>query len=1072
MDSSEKDYKRLYQEALAEISSLKNQIEEKAFLDDTTYSEELNVYGHSTDYCQFPVLLICEGEIKRCNDSAVTFFDVESKEEVISHTILDFSPEIQSDEVPSKDKLHYLLVSMEDAGKRKIHWDFLIKDNLLPAFLYITSVYQEEKLYHIFTVLVCPNSIDEERLRQLSLVANYTGSSVVITDAKRCITWVNHSFSVLTGYELSEVKGRVPGDFLQGALTDPRTVDEIRCSLLAQKPFTAELINYKKTGEPYWVEIKVTPFFSKNGKLKHYIGLSTDITKRKEAEMALKKSEELYRSILTIAQEAIVFVDKEGVTTYANPHYSKLIGLPLEKIVGVPLADSVHPKMKSLWLRKFEERKQGKVGSYDALMATYDRGDVWVHITGVAVRNDEGVFHGSLVMMSDINERKLNEERLLRRDVLLTALTESQRVLMDVEVSLKDSVYNALKILSESLKVDLMRLIRWGDNKVSIVGEYNDSGVVNLANDIDEGVYLNYRSAFYQKLEGGDCLEMDTLELLDYRDFLGNISNSTYYLVVPLLLREELLGFLLVGRQKEKHVWTNVEKTLLKSAAIAFSMALEYRDVVDSLSESRGKLEESNQRLAKEVKRADDANAAKGRFLANMSHEIRTPLNGILGYAQILERSDYFTDEDTRRIQTIRSSGVHLLTLINDILDLSKVESGKMPVEKDWFGLRHFMHEIVSMLQIKADEKGLDLSWKTEGFHALPHQVYSDMRLLRQIMLNLLGNAIKYTKAGFVRLLLKVLEKDEEKILLRFEVIDSGIGIGKSHIKQLFHEFFQVGSAQRIEESGTGLGLSLAARMVKLLGGRLQVTSELGEGSCFSFVLLMPYRSDPLAHADGLREISGYEGPRKKILVVDDILENRNILRALLEEIGFDVCEADDGDNALRACQEMHPDLILCDLVMPYISGIDFVKIIRRREEYKKIPIIAISASVSSDYYTLESLDVFEDFLPKPIERYALYEALKEHMKLPWIYSSSKEVKMDDDDDEAVCECKDLYVNPEILKKIREFAEMGDMQGIFALAEELVSDSADCKVFSDKLKKLANSFDEDRIIDLVNSMEA
>jgi PAS domain S-box-containing protein len=946
---------------------------------------------------------------------------------------------------------------MDEAGKRKIPWDFSVQDKVIPTMLYITSVFHEEELYHIVTVVEnSEEAKNEEELRLLSLVANYTGSSVIITDAESRIVWVNHSFSVLTGYSLSEIEGRVPGHFLQGSLTDPNTVDEMRRFLFAQKPFTVELINYKKTGEPYWVEVKVTPFFSKNGKLERYIGLSTDITERKKAEIALKKSEELHRSILTIAQEAIVLVDKEGITTYANPHYAKLVGIPLDKIVGVPLAESIHPSMKDFWLKKFEERKQGKVGSYDKLLGTYDKGE----------------FSGSLIMMNDINERKLNEERLLRRDVLLTALTESQRILMDIEVSLKDSVYNALKVLSEPLGVDLIRLIRWDDNQVSVVCEYRCSGVVNLANAVDDDVYLNYRSDFYRKLQGGDCLEMDTLELLDYRDFVGNISHSTYYLVVPLLLRDELLGFLLIGRQKEKQVWTKMEKNLLRSSAIAFSMALEYRDVVDSLSVSREQLEDSNKRLAEEVRRADDANAAKGRFLANMSHEIRTPLNGILGYAQLLERSDYLTDDDARRIQTIRSSGVHLLTLINDILDLSKVESGKMPVEKDWFGLRHFMDEIIFMLQIKADEKGLDLSWKAEGFHALPHQVYSDMRLLRQIMLNLIGNAIKYTDTGYVNLLLKVLEQDEEKILLRFEVIDSGIGIEKTHIKQLFHEFFQVGSAQKMGESGTGLGLSLSARMVKLLGGRLQVASKPGEGSCFSFVLLMQYRSDSLACADGIREISGYEGPRKRVLIVDDLVENRNVLKGLFEEIGFDIDEADDGDSALRVCQEDPPDLIVCDLVMPYISGIDFVKIIRRRKEYQKVPIFAISASVSSDYYTLESLDVFDDFLPKPIDRYALYESLKEHVKLPWIYASLKKAEIQNEEKGAICSCMSLQVNAEILDKIRELAEMGDMKGISVLADELVSNSADCKGFSDSLKRLADSFDEDRIIDLVNSMEA
>ncbi len=394
--------------------------------------------------------------------------------------------------------------------------------------------------------------------------------------------------------------------------------------------------------------------------------------------------------------------------------------------------------------------------------------------------------------------------------------------------------------------------------------------------------------------------------------------------------------------------------------------------------------------MAQAKEAAETANRAKSEFLANMSHELRTPLNGILGYAQILKRDHHLADHYKSGIEVIQQSGEHLLTLINDILDLSKIEARKLELQLAAFDLPEFIQNIADIIRIRAEQAGL--SFVYEPAMHLPGGVLGDEKRLRQVLLNLLSNAVKFTEKGGV--LLKVEPErppNQPCHTLRFQVEDTGIGISKDKLEEIFLPFQQVGTrSQQIE--GTGLGLAITKRLVSLMGSSLNVTSTPGKGTTFWFVLDL---AEALVSAPGVetmnRKIIGIKGSPKRVLVVDDKWENRSILVNILAPLGFEISECEDGREAVTRTLEWRPDVILMDLVMPVMDGFEATRHIRQIPEVKSVVVIASSASVF-EQNRQNSLEAgCNDFLPKPIRTESLFALLQQHAGVEWQYEGSPE---------------------------------------------------------------------------------
>lgn len=401
------------------------------------------------------------------------------------------------------------------------------------------------------------------------------------------------------------------------------------------------------------------------------------------------------------------------------------------------------------------------------------------------------------------------------------------------------------------------------------------------------------------------------------------------------------------------------------------------------------KVQERTQELVTARQRAEVANQAKSTFLATMSHELRTPLNGILGFAQILKYDETLTTEQFDGIETIEKSGQHLLTLLNDVLDLAKIEAGRIELTRENFYLADFIQNIIGIVQIQ-------LKRKTVSFHYQPFNfsdnkpertsemiVTADERRLRQVLINLLGNAIKFTDEGTITLKVGIIEKR-----LRFQVEDTGVGISQEQLSLIFDAFQQVGDKNR-QVQGSGLGLAISRRLVETMGGQLQVTSELGKGSTFWFELSLPftYKSDISTTSVETSLIVGIQGNYKPILlIVDDQANNRQFLIRFLTSLGFRAIEADNGQTALIKADKLKPDAIITDLLMPSMSGFELIQRIRQSEQLKDKVIIATSASVYETDRQKSLAAGGTDFLPKPIKIELLLEQLQRHLNLQWIY--------------------------------------------------------------------------------------
>ncbi|MBF0100123.1 MAG: response regulator [Desulfobacterales bacterium] len=464
---------------------------------------------------------------------------------------------------------------------------------------------------------------------------------------------------------------------------------------------------------------------------------------------------------------------------------------------------------------------------------------------------------------------------------------------------------------------------------------------------------------------------------------------------------------------------------------------------------------------------ADRANKSKSDFLASMSHELRTPLNGILGYAQVLKRDKQLTDTQRKAVDIIHHSGDHLLLLINDILDLSKIEARRMDLEPIVFHFPSFIYNLIEMIRIRAKEKGL--GFEEDITFDLPANLYADEKRLRQILLNLLSNAVKFTSQGTVLFRVQRLSQiqkatgDDDKSLskptvhLRFEVKDQGIGIPHEQLDKIFIPFHQIKNKE-LKEEGTGLGLSISQKLVGLMNSKIEVKSTLGQGSTFWFDLEIPIILDGYDSSEAQKSkiIIGVKGNPKKVLIVDNNDQNRSLLRDLLVPLGFTTLDAINGKDALEKAKEWQPDVIFLDLVMPVMDGFAAAKHIRQQPSLSRTVIIAISASVLECTCERSIEAGCNDYLSKPIQVNHLLQKLQKHLKLEWVYESAEASKKSETMPPKQAEM--IPPSQGILAELLVLANRGDVLGIQEYAEKMITTDLTLLPFSDKIKNFADSF--------------
>jgi signal transduction histidine kinase/DNA-binding NarL/FixJ family response regulator len=552
------------------------------------------------------------------------------------------------------------------------------------------------------------------------------------------------------------------------------------------------------------------------------------------------------------------------------------------------------------------------------------------------------------------------------------------------------------------------------------------------------------------------CIEGDVARRFpNHRRELEEIAAESY-LAIPLRAADgTVIGHLAVIDTRARQ-WPESDIGIMRIFAARATAELQREDFEATLRDAHAE-------MCRMKDAAENASRAKSEFLATMSHELRTPLNGILGYTQILRRDAGLDTRQRRSVDAIERCAEHLLALIGDVLDLAKIEAGKLDLHPHVVPLEEFLDSVVEMGRMDALRSGLRFMYETRT--ALPAAVEIDDRRVRQVLLNLLGNAVKYTDEGAVTFRVEYL-CDAEGGRLRFEVEDTGIGIPAHELDRIFDRFEQATDRQPPRGQSTGLGLTISRRLARAMGGEISVASAPGAGSRFTAEVSAPeVRVTARGPEQPPGTIMGYEGVRRRILVVDDQPDNRDVLRHFLTSLGFSVDEAADGPGALEAVAHRRPDLVLMDLVMPGMSGAETLQRLHATPAGAALPVIAVSASALDRTREECARAGFQAFLPKPLRFDNLLEAIGHTLDLAWVYHPEA----------AAASC--VMPPPdgaeqkrrEIAAAVYELARRGDVRAIEARLDDLARLTGPGDELTGRLRDLAGRYDMKGIRALLSS---
>ena len=788
---------------------------------------------------------------------------------------------------------------------------------------------------------------------------------------------------------------------------------------------------FKNTALDRWFYVQDRAIPWDDGRLVR-LSVFTDITPRKKALEALREREAHLNAIFDNAAVGIMLADAQGRFTQCNKKWLEMTSYTCGEITQLTYLDLTHPDDIDLSRRHFEPLTSDAIDGYhiEKRFLRKDGSYFWADVSVTVIRNIENVFEAVIGVIVDITERKQAEEALRASEARYRGVVEDQ---------------------------------------TDLICRFLPDTTLTFVND----AYCRHFGVQPQNILG--------------QKFLSLVSESTYDEVLatvqPLINQEQSI-IVHEHQVKAANGKTGWQQWSYRAISDDEGQVVELQSVGRDIT-ARKQAEEKLQ-VAKEA--AEAANRAKSAFLANMSHELRTPLNAILGYAQILNFDSQLCEKYKEGIGIIERSGNYLLTLINDILDLSKIEAGKIEIYPEDFNFNQFIQAITEMFHMQADQK--EITFTYQALTKLPLGICADEKRLRQILINLLGNAIKFTKQGSVTLKVEVIDNGERLMehqegqplddqlpssKIRFQVEDTGIGIAPDDLEKIFSPFQQVGDPNYRAE-GTGLGLSITEKLVEMMGGELHVESILEQGSTFWMTLDLPQvpGQEPSEQTE-TPVIIGYRKPASmtnapfKILVIDDTLENRLVLVYLLTPLGFEVIEACNGLEGLDKARECQPDLIVLDLMMPVMDGFEFARSMKQIPILENVVVIAASASVF-DYHQHDSLTAgCHDFIPKPIHTKDLLKRLQRYLGLEWIYDSQTPPALANQlaVDEAEIDLSTITLPAEQAAIFFELATMGDINGILEQVERLKNQSEQFQPLANKIAQLAKVFEDEQICELV-----
>ncbi|MDM9586185.1 PAS domain S-box protein [Nostoc sp. GT001] len=985
----------------------------------------------------------------------------------------------------------------------------------------------------------------ELRLANERLQYLLTSSPVVIYSSKTSedfsITFISENVKEMVGYEAREFIDNSSFWLYRVHPQDIELISEKFSHLIKQEYISYEYRWLHADGTYHWFYEKMRLIRDEANSPIEWVGYWADINDRKLAELALQSGQQRYQLLAEASPACIFHTDVDGNVLYFNQRWSEITGCSLENSLGTGWANAVHPDDREQLLLAWNQATVAKsTYKYEhRFLHDDDNTVVWVICHALPEFRDDGEIKGYIGTITDITERKLAEEALresAERERAIAQVIQRMRQTLDLETIFAATTEELRQVLNCDRVVVYRFNPNWngefvsesvGNDWISLIEEHNNDP------HLTEGVLQDGRCLAKILDSADNQMEYSDLQATPGASFLcvPDIYNAEFhpayinllerfqakaYIIVPILHGSQLWGLLASYQNSDPRQWKPGEINIVVQIGNQLGVALQQAQLL-------AQTQRQSQALQEAVIIADAANRAKSEFLANMSHELRTPLNAILGFTQVMSHDRDLSTEHQQNLAIINRAGEHLLNLINDILEMSKIEAGRITLNLNSFDLIRLLENLKEMLRFRATSKGLELVFEYTSH--LPQYIQVDESKLRQVLLNLLGNAIKFTDTGRVTLRVGMGEQGSRGAgeqgsrgaeeqgsrgevavslsplplcpfaplplpmpnsqFLTFEVQDTGRGIAPQEIDLLFEAFGQTETGRKSQQ-GTGLGLAISRKYVQLMGGDISVTSTIGEGSKFTFDIQIGLATVSEIQIQQIRPqvISLVPDQSEyRILVVDDSTDSRLVLKKILTSIGFVVQEAINGMEAIALWQTWQPHLILMDMRMPIMDGYEATKVIKTREETliqnteSQIPnwktiIIALTANAFEEQREAIIKAGCDDYINKPFREEELLEKLSEYLGVQYIYQeeSYQLTNLKQQRPKSMLTLTDLVtllseMPPEWVKQVYTAAAQCSDDLILELIEQIPLENA---VLQNFIKNLAHDFQFEKIMELTS----
>ncbi|MGB8644707.1 MAG: PAS domain S-box protein [Anaerolineae bacterium] len=956
----------------------------------------------------------------------------------------------------------------------------------------------------------------EAQLRQRSLAVEQSPVSIVITDTGGAIEYVNPKFTEVTGYTLQEALGQNP----RIVKSSEKSAEDYRSMwgvITSGGTWRGEFHNKKKNGELYWEMASLSPITDSSGKITHFLAVKEDITDRKRAE---ERRATLYRA----AQELSASMDREQICQAIHKAAAQV--MPIDAVV-ITLQVNEGRELEDVYLFDAGRRWPNERYAFGPGLASHvietgqslcvadlaeagrNQGIEWMSwgtpdaqsrsVVAVPLQL-RGRIMGMLSMQSYAANRYTTEDQELLEQLGAYGAAAFENAHLFEETERRAEQMARLNRIGMSvtsgldMEQVLQSLYDQCKQMVSIDSFYvalydAETGVITfpLFRDMDNNVWkeplhIEQRPGLTGSvIRSGKTLYLpDTLDPQEAgaRPIIRTGQTPTRaYVGVPLVVHNEIIG--VVSMQSYRpNAYTPEQINLLETVATQAAIAIENARLYTEARRAQQAAEHA-QRLAEEARTAAEAaNRAKSTFLANMSHELRTPLNAVLGFTELISQDVNLTPAQRENLGIVSRSGEHLLALINDVLEMSKIEAGRTELNPNEFDLYYMLRGLEEMFRLRAESSGLQL--RVERGPEAPQRVRADEGKLRQVLINLLGNAVKFTARGSVTLRIQGVNVSPSGggLQLGFEVEDTGIGIEPQHLEEIFDAFVQTAGGRHAQQ-GTGLGLAISRQYVRMMGGELLVTSQVGRGSRFWFSIPVEWAlstGSAMAAADLHQTVAlvpgqtAPDGGAYRLLVVEDTQVSRQLLAGLLQSLGFQVREAVNGQEALEVWAEWKPHLIWMDMRMPVMDGHEATRRIKTAaaQAGERPIIVAVTASAFLEEQAHMLAEGCDDFVRKPFRQAEIFDVLTQRLGVQFTNSDTAMAPLAAEAGDVALD--DLAAMPAgWLSELRRAVVQGDLDWITKLVYQIQENHP---AMSDRLLELIHNFELKQILQAIDGTAA